>query len=307
MTCCPASRRAATEGAPAVYAASGRDSAPVVALEGGRFLMGTNDRILPQDGEHPARPVTVRPFAMDASAVTVARFARFVAETGHVTEAEGFGWSYVFAALLEAPEAHRALPGLAWWRGVDGAWWKHPEGPASSVEGRADHPVTHVSWNDAVAFASWAGGRLPTEAEWEYAASGGISGARFPWGDQEPDDTSFQPCNIWQGQFPDHNTQADGFPGTAPAASFAPNRFGLYNMVGNTWEWTADVFRVRSVAKAARQANAAARGAGTRVIKGGSYLCHRSYCYRYRIAARSGSPPDSSTGHMGFRLCYDRT
>ncbi|CAO3359441.1 formylglycine-generating enzyme family protein [Azospirillum palustre] len=305
MTCCPSSRRSATTSAPAVFAVSRTDSSPVVPLDGGRFVMGTNDKILPQDGEFPARPVTIKPISMDRAAVTVSRFARFVAETGHVTEAERFGWSYVFFALMDAPETYPALPGLEWWRRVEGASWRSPEGPESSVEARADHPVTHVSWNDAVAFASWAGGRLPTEAEWEYAAAGGLSGARFPWGEREPDDTDFQPCNIWQGRFPDHNTSADGFLGTAPAESFAPNGFGLYNMVGNTWEWTADRFRIRSVSKAAQQANAAAKTSGMRVIKGGSYLCHNSYCYRYRIAARTSSTPDSTTGHMGFRLCYD--
>nr|BAH89546.1 hypothetical protein [uncultured bacterium] len=248
----------------------------------------------------------LKPFSIDATAVTIGRFERFVRDTGYVTEAERFGWSYVFFALMNDPDSFSALPGLEWWRKVDGATWRTPEGPESDIDGRAEYPVTHVSWNDATAFASWAGGRLPTEAEWEFAAAGGLQGARFPWGNDEPDDASFQPCNIWQGSFPDRNTVADGYLGTAPVESFAPNGFGLYNMVGNTWEWTVDRFRIKSVSKAAERLNTLARKSGARVIKGGSYLCHKSYCYRYRIAARTSSTPDSTTGHMGFRLCYDR-
>ena len=278
----------------------------VVRLPGGRFRMGTEGSPLPQDGESPARLLNVKPFAIDPLAVTNDWFCEFVVATGYVTDAERYGWSLVFAAFVpDGAKATLSLDGPPWWRRVDGASWKQPEGPQSSLAARLDHPVVHISWNDAAAFAAWAGGRLPTEAEWEYAAAGGIAKARFPWGETEPDDTTFQPCNIWQGEFPVHNTQADGHLGTAPANAFAPNGYGLFNMVGNTWEWCADAFRVRSLSRAARQRNESARAGGERLLKGGSYLCHRSYCYRYRIAARTGVSADGSTGHVGFRLVFD--
>src|SRR5262245_35376266 len=183
---------------------------------------------------------------------------------------------------------------------------RHPRG-CRNLAGRRDHPVVHVSWNDAVAFAAWAGGRLPTEAEWEYAAAGGRPGARFPWGDAKPDDVAFQPCNIWQGQFPSYNSGRDGYLGTAPVDAFAANGYGLFNMSGNTWEWCADRFRVRSLSRAAQARNRQAREGEERLLKGGSYLCHRSYCYRDRIAARTGAGADSSTAHVGFRLVFDES
>lgn len=276
----------------------------VVHLPGGKARIGTSDTILPMDGEKPPRTVRLKPFAIERCAVTVDRFAAFIDETGYETDAERFGWSYVFHLFLDDPNRHAPLPGVEWWRAVDGADWRAPEGPGSDVSERGDHPVTHISHHDANAFAAWAGGRLPTEAEWEHAAQGGRTGARFPWGDAEPDDTDHLPCNIWQGRFPTKNTAADGYSGTAPAESFAPNGFGLFNMIGNTWEWTADRFRIRSLRKDART-HAHTLGPEERyVIKGGSYLCHRSYCYRYRIAARSSNTPDSTTGHAGFRLAY---
>jgi formylglycine-generating enzyme len=279
--------------------------ARVVRLPGGRFRVGTDASPLRQDGESPARLVSIRPFAIDPFAVTNAWFSEFVAGTGYLTDAERIGWSLVFASFVpQGTNAMASRDGPSWWRRVEGACWKQPEGPQSSTTDRPDHPVVHVSWNDATAFAAWCGGRLSTEAEWEYAAAGGLTNARFPWGDQ-PDDASFQPCNVWQGEFPTLNTLADGHLGTAPADQYAPNGFGLFNMVGNTWEWCADAFRVRSLARTAKARNDAARAAGERLLKGGSYLCHRSYCYRYRIAARTGVSPDSSTGHVGFRVVFD--
>lgn len=278
---------------------------PAARLPGGQFRVGSDEKIHPKDGEGPSRLVRIKPFAMDATAVSFARFAAFVTSTGYVTEAEQIGWSYVFAGLMaKGADGTLGVSGAEWWRKIEGAHWYCPEGPGSDIDSRADHPVVHVSWNDAQAFAKWAGGRLPSEAEWEYAAAGGEQ-RRFPWGDREPNDEDFFPCNIWQGRFPDINLARDGYAGTAPAQSFEPNRFGLFNMVGNTWEWCADAFRNRSTSRAAREVNRDALLRGLRVIKGGSYLCHRSYCYRYRIAARRGNEPHDATGHLGFRLAYD--
>jgi formylglycine-generating enzyme required for sulfatase activity len=278
----------------------------VVSLQGGSTRVGTDHPILLADDEGPSRRVRLEPFAIDPVAVTNGWFREFVKATGYQSEAERFGWSAVFFAFLPEPLCTTAsAAGAPWWRKTQGASWKHPEGPDSSIEHRLDHPVVHVSHRDAQAFAAWAGGRLPTEAEWEHAARGGRETATYPWGDREPDDTSFQPCNIWQGAFPDQNLALDGFSGTAPVTAFEPNGYGLYNMVGNTWEWCADPFRIRSLSRAARERNSAARRARERVMKGGSYLCHRSYCHRYRIAARSGAAPDTSAGHLGFRLVFD--
>ena len=304
MTCCPPSDRTASARKQTSFPAAGSDLSEVVELVGGKFLMGARERVMPEDGEYPARAVKIRPFKIDACAVTNIRFAKFISETGYITDAENYGWSFVFFSLLARPDAHERLAGLEWWRRVEGARWDRPEGPGSDVQDRMDHPVTQISWNDATAFASWAGGRLPTEAEWEFAAQAGQKQARYPWGDAEPDDTTFLPCNIWQGRFPHNNTSADGHIGTAPVRSYDPNPFGLYNMVGNTWEWNADAYRIRSLSKSAKLINAEATQTGGRVVKGGSFLCHKSYCYRYRIAARSFNTPDTTLSHTGFRLCY---
>lgn len=288
-------------------AASPRDAlvAGTVLIPGGKAEIGTDRPALPQDGEGPRRTVAIKPFRLGETAVTNAQFAAFVAETGYQTEAERFGWSYVFHLFVPETLATKGVVGTEWWRAVEGAGWDRPEGPASDLEGREDHPVVHVSWNDAVAFAAWAGGRLPSEVEWEHAARGGLAGAIYPWGEDEPDDEQVMPCNIWQGQFPMRNTAADGHVGLAPARSFQPNGYGLFNMSGNCWEWAADAFRIRSLKKQARERNERAAAENHRLLKGGSYLCHKSYCYRYRIAARIGNTPDSTTGHTGFRLAFD--
>jgi formylglycine-generating enzyme len=309
LSCCPhpePRKGASSERCPAEPSGARPRPGRLVEVPGGEVPVGTDRPELPADGEGPARRVRVRPFLLDPLAVTNRWFAEFARETGHVSEAERFGWSFVFAGLL--PEGAPPSEGVAaapWWRRIEGACWHAPEGPGSGIEARLDHPVVHVSWNDARAFAGWAGGRLPTEAEWEQAARGGSDGARFPWGDREPDDAGFQPCNIWQGRFPDGNTARDGFAGTAPADAFAPNGLGLFNMAGNVWEWCADPFRVRSLRRALKAKDRDAAASGSRVLKGGSYLCHRSYCYRYRIAARIGNPTDTATGHLGFRLAFD--
>jgi formylglycine-generating enzyme len=266
----------------------------MVRLDGGAFLMGSEDpERVPGDAEDPVREVVVAPFAIDRCAVSNRRFAEFVAATGHATDAERFGWSFVFAGLLpdDFPPT-RALAAAPWWRQVHGADWRHPEGPHSGVDDRLDHPVVHVSHCDALAFCAWARLRLPTEAEWELAARGGLEQARYPWGDELTPGGEHR-CNIWQGEFPLRDTAEDGYSGTAPVDVFAPNGFGLHNMAGNVWEWCAEPFRAPSAAP------------GAMVIRGGSYLCHASYCNRYRVSARTGTTPDSSTGHTGFRGARD--
>lgn len=263
--------------------------------------MGSADRwAYPEDGESPVTEVEVAAFSIGSSAVTNAEFGRFVEETRFVTDAERFGWSFVFGGLLpdDFPPT-QAVAQAPWWRKVEGADWAHPEGPQSTVAERADHPVVHVSWHDASAFCAWAGTRLPREAEWEFAARGGLAGKAFPWGDElEPGGE--HRMNVWQGEFPTRNSAEDGFVGTAPAAAFPPNGYGLHNMTGNVWEWTADWFD----ASPRRDPEGPPRGTD-RVQKGGSYLCHHSYCRRYRVAARQGSTPDSSTGNVGFRVAAD--
>lgn len=279
-----------------------RDNA--IPVEGGRAYVGTDDPLIVADGEGKRRQVQLQSFLLEAQTVTNARFAEFVDATGYVTEAERIGWSAVFAGLLPdgAGDLHGA-PSAPWWLRVAGASWRTPEGPGSTLDARMDHPVVQVSWRDAQAFAHWVGGRLPTEAEWEHAA-GSADGRRFTWGDAEPDDETIL-CNIWQGQFPDHNTCRDGYPGTAPARTFAPSDKGFYNLLGNVWEWTADPFRIRSLSRAARQRNSEAARFSEKVLKGGSFLCHISYCYRYRIAARMALSPDSASSNAGFRIAYD--
>ncbi|MGW9447252.1 formylglycine-generating enzyme family protein [Streptomyces sp. NPDC055632] len=267
---------------------------PLLELAGGAFRMGDSfGEGYPADHEGPAREVTVAPFAIGATAVTNEQYARFVEATGHRTDAERFGSSFVFHLLLHPAAEHHVLgrvPQAPWWLGVEGASWHAPEGPGSDLEGRADHPVTHVSYDDALAYCAWADVRLPTEAEWEYAARGGLDGARYPWGDDFTPDGR-ERCNTWLGDFPHRSDRPGGRVGTVPVTAYEPNGHGLYNTSGNVWEWCADAFDPTGSAETAE-----------RVIRGGSYLCHSSYCNRYRVAARSHNTPDSSTGHGGFRV-----
>lgn len=281
-------------------------------IPAGAFRMGDDGAEgFPADGEGPARSVHIDTFLIDRAAVTNAAFERFVAASGHETDAERYGWSYVFHAALH-PEAARAVmdagvPGVPWWLAVRGATWRAPDGPGSGLAGREDHPVVHVSWRDAAAYAAWAGKRLPTEAEWEKAARGGLEAKRYPWGDELQPGGEHR-CNIWQGEFPRQNTAGDGFLATAPVRSFRPNGYGLWNTSGNVWEWTADRWSAtwHTAERSETRNNPRGLDAGTaRVIKGGSYLCHASYCNRYRNAARSFNDEDTSTGHMGFRCASD--
>ncbi len=268
--------------------------------------MGSVDALsYPADGEGPIHAVALGPFNIDAHAVDNLHFAEFADETRHVTDAERFGWSFVFGGLLpdDFPET-RAVADAPWWREVLGADWRHPDGPRSSIEARGDHPVVHVSWNDAMAYCAWSGTRLPTEAEWEYAARGGLHGVAFPWGDDlEPGGAHLM--NVFQGTFPQSDTAADGYAGTAPVGTFPPNGFGLHNMTGNVWEWCADWFDPGYYEQSPLRDPTGPLAGTHRIMRGGSYLCHASYCRRYRVSARSANTPDSSTGNLGFRVVSD--
>lgn len=284
--------------------------AGMVAIAGGSFLMGTdNAEAFPDDGEGPVRSVTLDPFLIDRFPVTNERFASFIAETGYRTEAERFGWSFVFWAHIPRERfevlVEDTVAAAPWWCKVPGASWKSPEGPGSNVTERQQHPAVHVSWNDAQAFCRWSGQRLPTEAEWECAARGGLVQKLYPWGDKLRPNGQHM-CNIWQGEFPRVDTADDGYAGTCPVDAFPANGFGLYSMTGNTWEWCADWFDA-AFHRSASPVNPKGPPEGTsRVMKGGSFLCHRSYCNRYRVAARTSQTPDSSTSNIGFRCAWSR-
>ena len=257
-------------------------------VPGGTFAMGNDGAdAVAGDGEGPVREVEVAPFRVGATTVTNREFAAFVRATRHVTDAERAGASYVF--YLQLPPAERAVAtrvvaGLPWWLPVEHASWQRPEGPGSHVRDRPGRPVVHVSWHDAMAYCAWAGARLPSEAEWERAARGGLAGKRFAWGDDLFDSNGVPRCNVFRGTFP--NAPAAGWqPGPVDADAGEPNGFGLYNVCGNVWEWCAD-----------------AREGGQRALRGGSFLCHDSYCNRYRVAARSANTPESSASNIGFRV-----
>ncbi len=330
--CAPATAPAASSPGPIPLETRAAAPAPVsaepvtrstrgqVPIPGGTFTMGDGfGEGYPADGEAPAHLVTLAPYLLDATAVTNAQFATFVKDTGHVTEAERIGLSAVFhAAVAAGPgDVLGSATGTPWWLVVKGADWRHPAGPRSDGGDLANHPVVHVTFRDARAYCRWAGKRLPTEAEWEYAARGGLEGARFPWGDELTPRGRWQ-CNIWQGRFPDRNTLDDGHLTTAPVRSFRANGHGLFNMAGNVWEWCQDRFSpttyadragagpvVDPVAPGSEDPGPGAGGGIARVIRGGSYLCHDSYCHRYRVAARSSNTAESASANIGFRCAND--
>jgi len=271
---------------------------------------GEGPETWPADGEGPVREVTLRPFWLEVCAVTTAEFAGFVEATGYRTEAEAFGWSFVHFSQIPAAKRKRLadfrVAGLEWWYRVDGADWRHPLGFGQDYceLRRESHPVVHVSWNDAAAYARWAGKRLPTEAEWEFACRGGLKRKRYPWGDELTPNGRHR-CNLWQGTFPTQDRGEDGYTGTAPARSFKPNGYGFFNLTGNVWEWVNDWFSPTHHRSAPRDNPAGPPVGDRRVMRGGSYLCHESYCNRYRCSARTANTPDSSSGHLGFRCAAD--
>jgi len=278
----------------------------LVTVAAGRYRMGDeSDWSYPGDGEGPVHDVELSAFQIDRFALSNQLFVEFVDATGWQTDAERFGWSFVFGGLLpdDLPPA-RGVAGSPWWRQVMRSDWRHPEGPHSDIADRLDHPVVHVSWNDARAYCTWSGTRLPSETEWEVAARGGLAGQPFPWGDElEPNGE--HRMNVFQGDFPGGNTGADGFVGTAPVDSFPPNGYGLHNTTGNVWEWCADRLDVNYYRRSPATNPMGPAEGSSRVQRGGSYLCHASYCRRYRVSARFGSDPESSTGNVGFRVAAD--
>jgi formylglycine-generating enzyme required for sulfatase activity len=292
-------------------------------IPGGTFLMGSED-FYPE--EQPVHRVAVDGFWMDELPVTAGEFRRFVRDTGYVSFCE----RPLDPADYPGADAEVLVPGSLvfrkaagpvdlrdfrnWWEYVPGAYWKRPDGPGSTINGRDRHPVVHVAYEDAEAYASWAGKELPTEAEWEYAARGGLEGSVFAWGDEDfPDGKPM--ANSWQGEFPWQNLKLDGFEGASPVGSFPPNGYGLYDMTGNVWEWTSDFFTPRHAdevekpccvprnprVESSEESFAEGETIPRRVIKGGSHLCAPNYCLRYRPAARQGEALDTSTGHIGFR------
>ena len=281
----------------------------MIFFPSGEFMMGTDGNYgFAADGEGPAHPVRLDAFLIDALCVTNEQFNTFVNASHYKTEAERFGWSFVFFGHLTPQQQRTAVRlcvlGSEWWCKVDGATWRHPEGPGSHIKKRWNYPAVHVSWNDALAYAAWSGKRLPTEAEWECAARGGLVQKRFPWGAElEPEGR--HRMNVWQGDFPDHNTCADGYSGLAPAKSFKPNSAGLYNMTGNVWEWCWDWFAPEYYGISTRENPLGPASGERRVMRGGSFLCHASYCNRYRTDARSSNTPDSAATNLGFRCARD--
>ncbi len=273
------------------------------------FFMGTDYEFsFTSDGEGPIRKVEIDNFYIDQFPVTNKDFDKFCTATGYKTEAEKFGWSFVFFQLV--PEKTKeniteSVSNTPWWWKVNEAYWRQPYGPDSNIKDLENHPVVHISWNDANMYAKWIGKQLPSEAEWEMSARGGLEKKKFSWGEDDKD--IYKKCNIWDGKFPEKNTLKDGWLGTSPVDYFRPNNFDIYDTPGNVWEWCEDWFSssFHQIERKKTRVNPIGPEYGsTKTMKGGSYLCHNSYCNRYRTSARTQNTPDSSTGNLGFRLVY---
>jgi formylglycine-generating enzyme len=270
-------------------------------LPGGTFIMGTDDAdCSPEDGVGPAIEISVEPFKLGVCSISNAEFAAFIDATDYKTDAEKQGNSLVFYDQLPPDFLTRAVRDAPWWRQVDGASWSTPSGVHSNIKDRENHPVVHVSWNDARHFCDWAGGRLPSEAEWEFAARGGEADQDFSWGDDLASDGKYQ-SNVWRGQFPNRETLDEDLTSTVAINAFEPNQFGLWNMTGNVWEWCDNSF----VPHIPFEHMSDLPDQEMKAIRGGSWLCHESYCARYKVWSRTGSPSGATTGHMGFRIAFD--
>ncbi len=281
----------------------------MIKIPAGTYEIGSSqDNGFAMDNEKPKTSIFLSSYWIDETTVTNQEFLEFVKETGYVTESEKFGWSFVFHYLIDedTKEHNLEVPGLPWWFAVKGADWRHPEGPSSTIEGRMDHPVVQVSRNDALAYCKWANKRLPTEAQWEVAAKGGTQFEKWPWGDESLEKDGKFHCNTWQGDFPRDNSKDDGFVGTAPVKSFEPNGYGLYQMIGNVWEWCLNPARIPLTEFQKKDSDYFWQrhqeiNDEMYATRGGSFLCHESYCKRYRIAARNGNTGASAASNVGFR------
>lgn len=309
--------------------------AGMALIPAGTFMMG-GKTAQAYSNEFPRHEVSVKAFLMDETEVTNAQFLEFAEATGYITVAEKkVDWEEIRlqlpAGTPKPPDSVLEAGSLVfqptdrpvdlndfsqWWRWTIKADWRHPEGPASSIEGRMQHPVVHIAWEDAVAYAAWAGKRLPTEAEWEWAAMGGNTSNTYPWGN-EPPEQAVGKANFWQGRFPVQNFALDGYEATAPVKAFPPNGYGLYDMAGNVWEWCADKFDVRAYEKYAQQGlvsnpqgsdqynDPLEPNAPKHIMRGGSFLCNDDYCSGYRVSRRMSSTKDSGANHIGFRCVQD--
>lgn len=311
------------------------DHKDMVWIRGGEYLMGSSNGQGRPD-EYPRHKVKVDGFWMDETEVTNAQFQKFIEATGYITTAEKApDWNelkkqlpegaprpadslLVAASLVFNPPSQpvRLQDASEWWQWKSGANWRHPEGPETGLEGKDNHPVVHISWDDAQAYCKWAGKRLPTEAEWEFAARGGLVNKPFSWGTEDVE-TGDAKANTWQGYFPNNNTIKDGFKATAPVKSFAPNRYGLYDMAGNVWEWCSDWYRPDTYQQPAGKVAVNPKGPASgydpdeptvpkKVVRGGSFLCNAAYCSGYRVSARMKTSPDTGLQNTGFRCVKDR-
>lgn len=322
------------ENIPSRYGSKTISPEGMVWIAGGTFMMGAdNDQA--RDDEYPKHEVSVSGFFMDTHEVTNKQFRDFVEASGYVTEAERKpNWEEIKTQLppgTPKPDESVLVPSsltfqspnyevnlnkpASWWNWTSGASWKHPKGPESTIEGMDNHPVVHVSWNDAMAYCKWAGKRLPTEAEWEFAGRGGLANNIYPWGNENIEEGHVK-ANYWQGKFPQKNLALDGFYTSAPVMNFEPNLYGLYDMAGNVWEWCSDNYNYHAYKmKKGKSVNPQGPdksfdpnepGIAKKVTRGGSFLCNDSYCSGYRVAARMKSSPDTSLEHTGFRCVKDK-